>query len=63
MWILASKLSWASLFAATLYVASASAQETIRVPQDVSTVQAAIDKAVDGDTVLVSPGIYNESIA
>ncbi len=63
MWIFASKLSWVSLFATTLYVASASAQETIRVPQNISTVQAAIDKSVDGDTVLVSPGIYNENIS
>ncbi|MDI6766333.1 MAG: T9SS type A sorting domain-containing protein [Bacteroidota bacterium] len=35
---------------------------TIRVPQDQPTIQAAINLAVPGDTVLVSPGIYYERI-
>ena len=35
---------------------------TIRVPADAATIQSAIDSAVTGDTVLVSPGTYVENI-
>jgi hypothetical protein len=34
----------------------------INVPADQPTIQAAIDAAVNGDTVLVQPGIYVENI-
>ncbi|MBL9120960.1 MAG: hypothetical protein JNL80_13695 [Phycisphaerae bacterium] len=49
---------WASLapFAAD------SAAATIHVPSDQPTIQAAINAAVNGDTVVVSNGLYNESI-
>jgi predicted outer membrane repeat protein len=33
-------------------------RETIRVPQDQPTIQAAVDIARTGDTVLVAPGVY-----
>lgn len=41
---------------------AASDAETIRVPQDFASIQAAINVAMAGDTVLVAPGIYAENI-
>ena len=35
---------------------------TISVPRDFNTIQQAIDISVNGDTILVSPGTYNENI-
>ncbi|MFC2092744.1 right-handed parallel beta-helix repeat-containing protein [Bacteroidota bacterium] len=45
-----------------LLLTSFSFANIIRVPQNVSTIQAALDSCSVGDTVLVSPGTYYENI-
>jgi plastocyanin len=35
---------------------------TIRVPEDASPIQAAVNRAAPGDLVLIAPGIYHESV-
>ncbi len=51
-----------TLLAMVLLASSASAQRTIHVPADVSTIQVAIQSASNGDTILVAPGTYRENI-
>lgn len=41
---------------------SASAANTIEVPQQVSTISAAISQAQNGDTISVSPGTYHDNL-
>lgn len=48
----------AALALATLTVEAA----TLRVPQEYATIQAAVDAAASGDTVLVGPGTYVENV-
>ena len=57
-------ISWSVLvlLAMALLLPSASAQTTIHVPADVSTIQGAIQSASNGDTILVAPGTYHENI-
>jgi plastocyanin len=38
------------------------APKTIRVPQDQPRIQAAVDRAVPGDLILVKPGVYREAV-
>jgi hypothetical protein len=45
-----------------LSIPSANAQNTIRVPGDQPSIQAGINAAANGDTVLVAPGTYLEDI-
>ncbi|NLD92435.1 MAG: hypothetical protein GX639_07170 [Fibrobacter sp.] len=51
-----------SVFLGVILVSLNLSAAVISVPKDVSKIQAAIDKAENGDTVLVSDGIYFESI-
>ena len=46
----------------TIFLLNASYAEIKYVPRELSTIQTAINAANDGDTVLVSPGIYHENI-
>ncbi len=43
-------------------IVAAGQSRTIRIPKDYSSIQEGIDKAVDGDTILVAPGVYRENI-
>src|SRR5262245_12173876 len=47
---------------AALLLASPAAADTLKVPQDFETIQAAVDAAATDDVVQVSKGIYNENV-
>ena len=50
------------IFPLFLMLTSVSFGNIINVPNDYSTIQAAINASVDGDTILVEPGTYMENI-
>ena len=50
------------IFTCVLTIGSTAAATVIHVPADQTTIQAAINVAVNGDTVLVAPGTYVENI-
>ncbi|MEM9384777.1 MAG: choice-of-anchor Q domain-containing protein [Pseudomonadota bacterium] len=52
----------AGLFATGVLAGSAAVSDVLEVPADFATIQAAIDAAVDGDSILVSAGTWAERI-
>ena len=51
-----------SLLLAVVFFYTESFGQIIQVPTDRPTIQAAIDSAVTGDTVLVADGVYLENV-
>jgi len=51
-----------AVFVAVFFVSDVLLATVIHVPDDQPTIQAGLNSAAEGDTVLVSPGIYYENI-
>lgn len=59
----ASRARVGAAFVACLVGPLAASAATLRVPAEAATIQAAVDLAAPGDTVLVAPGTYFENVA
>lgn len=64
LWLEGGRLmkKFSALIILTLVVVSISHGAVIRVPADYPTIQEALNAAESGDTVLVAPGVYHESL-
>ena len=49
-------------FLLVVALASSLFSATLRVPSDYATIQAAVDAAAPGDTILISPGVHDEAV-
>lgn len=57
-----SMFQWIGVSITTILIANTLWADTIHVPGDYTTIQEAINAASVGDTIVVGPGIYKESV-
>ena len=58
----AARLTTALTVAIVLAFGGIAAAETIRVPQDANSIQAAVDRATAGDLIVIRAGTYDENV-